>query len=98
MSQDHAWEYPPELVALLRELRSHEDFNKKSTIVFTHDESGTLTMRGEDVAKVLETEDTVQQFFEALGQPSDGVMQVLSFEPDSDVLAKLEELFEYVEV
>jgi hypothetical protein len=98
--EKNIWTKPEELQQLLTELDCQADSKvaSKSRMTIIHDELGTLTLNGNEVATLLHSVETVNQMFDAIGQEADCTVEVSDFEVSPEVNERLEEIFDYVEV
>lgn len=91
------WEIPTSLQNLLAELEVNH-FTANARLVLNNEELGILTLTGENVAKVLQSIDTVDQFFESIDQTEDCMVEIEGCDIEPEIQERLEDLFEYVEI
>ena len=92
------WQPTAELTALLAELTAEAPYTSTSVMVLDEEEEGTMTLLGSDVAKLLASQDTIDRFYDAIGRTSTAMVEIRDFEASDDVVQRMEELFDYVEV
>jgi hypothetical protein len=97
MSKKDIWKQPPALEHLLTELDPLKDHTDGATLIIVHPDEGTMTLTNVDVAKVLQSPLSVDQFSEAIEGGDRCMVEISGFETSPEVMDRLEELFAFVE-